>query len=77
MVRLVPEGDTQQMSLNHEATGGHPVVGRHLGPAQSHSNKCNRMRGWPPIRQIRASSPGRPFSQRDLPNQALPFQTVG
>lgn len=50
-VRPVPEADTQQMILCHGVTtGGQPVTGRHLGPAESQPNKCNRIRGQPPLR---------------------------
>lgn len=75
----VPEADAQQMILYQSSvtTGGQPVIRRHLGPAELHSDKCNRIRGRPPLRWGRAVSPGRLLSQGDPPNQAPQFQTAG
>lgn len=69
MVRLVPKADTEQMILEREVTVvEQSVTARHLRPAESHSNKCNSIRGQPPIREGRSASPKRPRSQGNLPS---------
>lgn len=73
MVRLVPKADTEQMILEREVTVvEQSVTARHLRPAESHSNKCNSIRGQPSIREGRSASPkrprSRPRSQGNLPS---------
>lgn len=66
VVRRVSEADTQQMASYHTMIMmEQPVMGGHLGAAESHSNKCNKMRGQPPIGVAglilrKASSSGQP-----------------
>lgn len=73
----MPEAGTRQMILDHNMTMvGQPVTGRHLGPAESPSNKYNGIRGRSPSQQGRTVSLGRPLSQGDIPTQDPPFQTA-
>lgn len=45
VVRRVSEADTQQMASYHTMIMvEQPLMGGHLGAAESHSNKCNKMR---------------------------------